>query len=178
MTAAHVTLCFLLREVDAGREVLLGRKRTGFGKGKVVGVGGHVEEGETAIEAVCREVREEVYVQVEPDDLVAAGTVDFVFPAKPEWNMFTTVFLAESWVGEPAESDEITPQWYPAEELPVAHMWADAEHWLPAMMNGRRMDVRVVLADDNENVAEVFHSDWTDDGAASGVPDQNWVPGL
>jgi 8-oxo-dGTP diphosphatase len=178
MTAAQVTLCFLLREADGIREVLLGRKRVGFGAGKVVGIGGHLETGETAIEAICREVREEVFVDVDPADLVAAGTVDFVFPARPEWNMFTTVFLAESWAGEPVESEEITPQWYPAQDLPVAHMWADAEHWLPAMMNGRRMDVRVVLAADSESVAEVFHSDWTDDAAISGVATRHWVRGL
>ncbi|HKU36148.1 MULTISPECIES: 8-oxo-dGTP diphosphatase [Arthrobacter] len=178
MTAAAVTLCFLLREVDGSREVLLGRKRTGFGRGKVVGIGGHLEAGETAAEAVCREVDEEVHVIVAPEDLIPAGTVDFVFPSRPEWNMFTTVFLTESWVGEPSESDEIVPQWYPAEDLPVAHMWADAEHWLPAMMNGRRMDVRVVLADDNESVAGVFHSDWADEAASASGPGRKWEPGL
>lgn len=178
MTADHVTLCFLLRDGDAGREVLLGRKRTGFGSGKVVGIGGHVEAGETAVEAVCREVHEEVHVRVKPEDLVSAGTVDFVFPARPDWNMFTTVFLAESWVGEPSESEEITPQWYLADRLPIAHMWADAEHWLPAMMSGRRMDVRVVLAADNENVAEVFHSDWADGGTQAAASAPHWSRGL
>ncbi|MBT2512026.1 8-oxo-dGTP diphosphatase [Arthrobacter sp. ISL-30] len=177
MTAHHVALCFLLRDSDAGREVLLGRKRTGFGIDKVVGIGGHIEPGETAVQAICREVQEEVNVQVLPEDLVSAGSVDFVFPAKPDWNMYTTVFLAESWVGEPSESDEITPQWYPTDRLPVTHMWADAEHWLPAMMSGRRMDVRVVLGTDNESVAEVFHTDWIL-GGTEGVAEQQWSRGL
>ncbi len=160
MTADHVTLCFFLRDGDTGREVLLGRKKTGFGLGKVVGVGGHVEPGETAVEAVCREVLEEVHVIVRPEDLLMAGTVDFVFPARPEWNMFTTVFLAESWIGEPSESDEIRPQWYLVDRLPVAHMWADAEHWLPALINGQRLAVEVILDEDNENVAHVHSTEW------------------
>lgn len=161
MTAAAVALCFLLREADAGQEVLLGRKKTGFGIGKVVGVGGHVEPGEQPAEAICREVREEINVGVSEQDLVIAGTVDFVFPNRPEWNMFTTVYLAEHWDGEPSESDEIAPQWYPVRRLPVKYMWADAEHWLADMIAGRRIAVRVVLAPDNESVARVTVDDWS-----------------
>jgi 8-oxo-dGTP diphosphatase len=160
MNAAHVTLGFLLREGDVGREVLLGLKKTGFGVGKVVGVGGHLEPGETAVEAICREVYEEVNVQVAPEDLVPAGTVHFVFPARPQWDMFTTVFLAESWVGEPMESFEIAPQWYLVDRLPVELMWADAEHWLPAMISGQRLAVRVVLDEDNQSVARVHSGEW------------------
>ncbi|GAA4041146.1 hypothetical protein GCM10023063_28660 [Arthrobacter methylotrophus] len=166
MTATHVTLCFLLRDGDAGKEVLLGRKKTGFGTGKIVGVGGHVEPGETAAEAVCREVDEEIFVRVEEKHLIPAGTVEFVFPAKAEWNMFTTVYLTERWTGEPAESDEIAPQWYLVAGLPVERMWADAEHWLPAMISGQRIAVEVVLADDNESVAEVHTAEWLDSGVA------------
>ncbi|MFH5880681.1 8-oxo-dGTP diphosphatase [Arthrobacter sp. NA-172] len=166
MTAAHVTLCFLLRDGDDGKEVLLGRKKTGFGTGKIVGVGGHVEMGETAAEAVCREVGEEIFVRVEEQHLIPAGTVDFVFPARSEWNMFTTVYLTEQWAGEPAESDEIAPQWYRVGRLPIENMWADAEHWLPAMISGQRIAVEVVLADDNESVADVRTAEWLDSGTA------------
>ncbi|MFJ5959006.1 8-oxo-dGTP diphosphatase [Paenarthrobacter sp. NPDC092416] len=160
MTAAHVTLCFLLREDADGEYVLLGTKKTGFGRGKVVGVGGHVEPGETALQAACREVDEEIHVIVEPQDLVPAGTVDFVFPAKPDWNMATTVFLTRIWKGEPSESDEIAPEWFRVAQLPVERMWADAEHWLPAMISGQRIAVRVALAADNESVADVQTIDW------------------
>lgn len=161
MTAAHVTLCFLLRNGADGEYVLLRTKKTGFGRGKVVGVGGHVELGETASEAACREVMEEINVVVHANDLVPAGTVDFVFPARPDWNMATTVFLTRAWEGEPSESEEIAPAWFPVERLPVERMWADAEHWLPAMISGQRIAVRVDLAADNENVANVHTVAWT-----------------
>jgi 8-oxo-dGTP diphosphatase len=53
-------LCILTRHSPTGRrEILLGRKKTGFGTGKIVGLGGHVEPGETALEATVREVAEE-----------------------------------------------------------------------------------------------------------------------
>jgi 8-oxo-dGTP diphosphatase len=146
--------------VPFGQEVLLGRKKTGFGVGKVVGVGGHLEAGESAAEAVCREVQEEIHVTVREEDLLPAGTVEFVFPARPSWDMFSTVFMTRHWVGEPAESDEIAPQWHPVASLPHEHMWADAEHWLPAMLSGQQLAVRVVLNPDNETVATATHTPW------------------
>jgi 8-oxo-dGTP diphosphatase len=76
------------------------------------------------------------------------------------------VYLTGQWTGEPAESDEIAPQWYRVEGLPVEQMWADAEHWLPAMISGQRIAVEVVLAHDNESVAEVHTAEWLDSGAA------------
>ncbi|WP_163162963.1 8-oxo-dGTP diphosphatase [Arthrobacter sp. Alg241-R88] len=153
MTAARVTLCFLLRDGDSGPEVLLGLKRTGFGTGKIVGIGGHVEPGESEAEAVVREVREETGVTVRPEDLADAGVVQFVFPAKPAWDMHTRLFTARRWVGEPEESDEITPQWFQTGILPVDRMWQDADHWLPVVLEGGRVNVVVTLNSDNETVA-------------------------
>jgi 8-oxo-dGTP diphosphatase len=133
--------------------VLLGLKRTGFGTGKIVGIGGHVEPGESEAEAVVREVREETGVTVRQEDLADAGVVQFVFPAKPAWDMHTRLFTARRWVGEPEESDEITPQWFQTGILPVDRMWQDADHWLPVVLEGGRVNVVVTLNSDNETVA-------------------------
>lgn len=151
--SAAVTLCFLLRDTTTGPEVLLGLKKTGFGAGKVVGIGGHVEPGESAVAAICREVAEESSLIVAPSDLEPAGTVDFVFPAKPALDMFTTLFLTRTFTGVARESKEIAPRWYSVTALPHEHMWADASHWLPAILAGERGHWRVVLNDDNETVA-------------------------
>ncbi|VXB10291.1 NUDIX domain protein [Arthrobacter sp. 9AX] len=153
MTAAKVTLCFLLRESPEGAEVLLGMKRTGFGKGKIVGIGGHVEPGESDAQAVLREVLEETGVSVHTEDLTDAGVVQFVFPARPEWNMRTRLFTARTWQGEPAESDEILPEWFRVDTLPVDRMWQDADHWLPVVLEGGRVNVVVTMDTDNEAVA-------------------------
>ena len=153
MTAAAVTLCFLLREGDNGAEVLLGLKQTGFGKGKIVGIGGHVEAGESDAQAVIREVLEETGVVLQLEDLADAGSVHFVFPARPEWNMQTTLFTARTWQGEPAPSDEILPEWFRVDTLPVDRMWQDADLWLPVVLEGGRVNVVVTMHTDNESVA-------------------------
>ncbi|BCT75851.1 hypothetical protein SCMU_16930 [Sinomonas cyclohexanicum] len=153
MTGTPVALCFLLREGPAGREVLLGRKKRGFGRGKVVGLGGHLEAGETPAEAAARELEEEAGVVLDVALLTPAGTVDFRFPVRPEWDMQCWMFTCSSWDGEVTESEEIAPAWYPADELPVAHMWQDADHWLPIVLSGTVADFYVEMAEDNETVA-------------------------
>ncbi len=155
--SASVTLCFPLRTHNGSEQVLLGLKKTGFGRGKVVGIGGHVEPGESVVQAICREVDEESGLGIDAMDLIPAGTVEFVFPARPDWDMFTTVFLCRKFSGEAAESDEIAPRWYPVDQLPEARMWADAIHWLAAFLSGQRGHWRVVLNDDNETVASSTH---------------------
>ncbi|MGX1161573.1 8-oxo-dGTP diphosphatase [Arthrobacter sp. SLBN-100] len=153
MTAARVTLCFLLRELDGASQVLLGLKKTGFGRGKIVGIGGHVEAGEGDAEAVIREVREEADIGIRHEDLRDAGVVRFVFPAKPEWDMDTRLFTAVSWEGEPTESAEIAPAWFDTASLPVDRMWQDADHWLPVVLEGGRVNIVVTMDNDNEAVA-------------------------
>jgi 8-oxo-dGTP diphosphatase len=156
MTAVAVTLCFLTRDVAGVPQVLLGTKKTGFGRGKIVGLGGHVEPGETDAEAACREVHEESGVVVLQEDLRDAGLVVFDFPARPEWNMTTRLFVAARWAGEPAESAEILPEWFDVGSLPVDRMWQDASHWLPLALNGSVLHLVVVLNEDNETVREVL----------------------
>ncbi len=156
MADVPVTLCFLTREHAGVQQVLLGLKKTGFGRGKVVGLGGHVEPGETDKEAACREVQEEAGLVVRQEDLRDAGVVIFDFPARPEWNMSTRLFVAAHWTGQPAESTEILPEWFDIGALPVDRMWQDAAHWLPLALSGSVLRLTVVLNDDNETVREVL----------------------
>lgn len=148
----RVALCFLFRETEAGREVLLGLKKSGFGTGRIVTLGGGIEPGETAAQAAVREVLEESGVVVGEPDLVHAGRIRWNFPFKPQWDMDAAVFTATTWTGEPAPSSEVEPCWYPVDGLPWEGMWEDAAHWLGHVIAGAPLDVVVTLNPDNETV--------------------------
>ena len=133
----QVCVAFLLRDGADGRtEVLLGHKKTGLGSGNIVGLGGKIEPGETALEAIVREIEEESSLVVDPADLTEMGLVKFAFPFRENWSQDSTVFVARRWTGEPQESDEVAPHWYPVDALPLDGMWDDAKHWLPAVLAG------------------------------------------
>ena len=147
-------LCLLLRtRGDGVREVLLGDKKTGFGQGKVVAPGGHVEPGESAAGAAAREVKEESGIRVSQDALTEAARLTFLFPARPSWDMDVIIFTSADWSGEAAESDEIRPQWFPVTALPLDRMWDDGKHWLPRILAGERLRAVFSYAPDNETVA-------------------------
>jgi 8-oxo-dGTP diphosphatase len=155
VTLTAMCLCFLTRTgADGRREVLLGRKKTGFGAGKIVGLGGHVEPGESAAEAAAREIAEESSLVVSVADLRDAADVTFRFPARPAWNMKVAVFVADRFTGEARESDEIAPRWYPLDALPEHDMWDDNRYWLTRVLAGERLEADFEFADDGETVAD------------------------
>lgn len=150
----EVTLCFPLRR-ERPQAVLLGMKKDGFGAGKYVGFGGKIEPGETIAEAAGRALWEEAGLRVPLDSLHTAGRLALLFPVRPDWDHLVHVFMATNWQGQPRESAEITPVWFPIDRIPYRRMWDDASHWLHRILNGEKIEARFVYDDDNERVTEV-----------------------
>lgn len=133
-------LCFIVQD---GR-VLLIRKKRGLGAGKINGPGGKLEPGETTLEAAIRETREEIGVT--PRQLEERGTLHFQFV--DGYSLHCVVFIALGFDGEPIETAEAVPLWFPLEEIPFDEMWADDQHWLPDALRGRSFDGWFVFDDD------------------------------
>lgn len=152
------TLCFLLRETDAGQEVLLAMKKRGFGQGKWNGVGGKVDD-ESIEEATRREAAEEIGVVVAEIERVAILTFYFTDPEFQKWDQEVHVFLARSWEGEPTESGEMKPQWYTYDDLPYDSMWADDQLWLPKVLVGERLKA-VFTFSDSETIINHEITSW------------------
>jgi 8-oxo-dGTP diphosphatase len=138
---------------DNQRQVLLGFKKAGFGAGRWVGLGGHIEDGETAADAAVREVAEESGLIVAASALLHMASLRFIFPARPAWDQTAEVFVTSDCAGEPAESDEVIPRWFPADALPFDGMWDDARYWMPLVLAGHRVRAAITFADDCATVA-------------------------
>jgi 8-oxo-dGTP diphosphatase len=148
-------LCLIRRRGDGGPEVLLGLKKSGFGLGKWVGLGGHIEAGEKPVAAAVREVAEESGLVVAADALQHMASIEFRFPARPSWDQTADVFVTSVYQGEATESDEIAPRWFPEDALPLSLMWDDAKYWLPRVLAGEHVNVRIAFADDCATVASM-----------------------
>jgi 8-oxo-dGTP diphosphatase len=148
-------LCLITRQAAGRPELLLGYKKSGFGAGRWVGLGGHVEDGEDPVDAAVREVAEESGLIVMAPSLRHVASLDFAFPARPAWDQTAEVFLTSDFLGEPGESEEVIPRWFAVGALPLDQMWDDARYWLPAVLAGARVSSRVTFAADCATVVSI-----------------------
>ena len=149
------TLCFLLRGAPP-TAILLGYKKRGFGVDKWAGIGGRIEDGETVVAAACREVHEEIGVTIAESAMQPRGVITFEFPHRPAWTQTVHLFVATTWGGEPAESEEMRPAWFAPDALPFNQMWNDARYWLLPLINGATLHLRISMGADNATVISVF----------------------
>ena len=126
----RANLCFILR----GDEILLIRKKRGFGAGKINGPGGKVDPGESALESVLRETYEELGIR----PLRAEQRAQLHFQFRDGYSLHCAVFLAHDFEGEPHETDEAIPLWTPLGAIPYDQMWEDDRYWLPLLIRGKR----------------------------------------
>lgn len=116
--------------------VLLGYKKKGFGQGKMLGIGGKVEQDEDPEQGAIRELKEEI--GIDAPKLVPMGFLDFYFPhvENESWNQRVYVYIVSEWRGTPVESEEIRPEWFAIDALPLDKMWDDDRYWLQEMLDG------------------------------------------
>jgi 8-oxo-dGTP diphosphatase len=146
-------VCYLTRlSPEGNRQVLLGRKKKGLGVGNIVGLGGKLEVGETAVDAAVREIEEESGLVVSASALTERGYLTYLFPHREEWSQESTVFVCDEWSGTPRESNELNPVWFDIASLPVDEMWDDARHWLPGVLAGIPVRATFTFGSDLESV--------------------------
>ena len=97
--------------------LLLRRFNTGWEDGKYSVPAGHVEIGETVVQATIREAREEIGVRLEHQDI----EVVHVMNRKSEEERIDFFLVVKRWTGEivnnePDKCDELS--WYPLTSLP------------------------------------------------------------
>ena len=122
----HATLMFIVKD---GRILLIEKKR-GLGAGKINGPGGKIDPGETALQAVIRETREELLIT--PLAPRKIGELWFIMSDCPD--ILCHVYRADDHEGEPTETDEAAPLWVETGAIPYHRMWEDDRHWMPLLL--------------------------------------------
>lgn len=150
------TLCFPVN--DKG-EILLGRKKRGFGVAKWNGFGGKIEGHETFRQCAVRELFEETGLVAKEEDLELVAFLEFEFTSSPELNHIGYVYFLRTYEGMPKESEEMEPKWFSVDQFPYDQMWKGDRTWIPEILSGRIIKGKIVFATNNEDVLSLSTED-------------------
>lgn len=115
----NVTVVCYLEKEDKILMLHRTKKENDVNHGKWIGVGGHVEAGESPEECVVREVKEETGYTLENYRYRAILT--FCYNEEPALYLF--LFTADRFSGEQIACDEGDLQWIPRTELETLELW-------------------------------------------------------
>ncbi|MFA9262426.1 MAG: 8-oxo-dGTP diphosphatase [Undibacterium sp.] len=127
--------------------ILLGMKKRGFGMGRWNGFGGKVHEGETIESGARRETEEECGITVTA--LEAVGIHEFSFVREPDEVLEVHVFRIDAYTGEPRETEEMKPAWFPVDAIPYDDMWPDDRLWIPTFLAGKKFRTRFLFGEND-----------------------------
>ena len=156
-TTLRQTVVFPVRYLaeHGGRmQVLLARKTRKIGVGLWNGFGGNIKDGETIIDAACRELYEETGgltsigtapagqaggqfgIRCEKGDLMTLAKVDIAILPK-NLSLEVYFFSVQDFVGEAIATEEMSdPTWFFIEEIPYGEMLPADRLFLPNLFRG------------------------------------------
>ena len=141
-------ICYL----EKGDKVLMlyrNKKVNDLNGGKYIGVGGHVEKGETIEDAVIREVKEETNLDIVRLDYF--GKVIFYIDDYTE-EMY--VFTSSEFTGELSECDEGTLYWVDKNKILDLPLWEGDKYFIELIKSNIR-DFELCLTYKNDKLINV-----------------------
>ena len=149
------TLCYIEKE---GKYLMLHRvkKHHDINAGKWIGVGGHVENGETPEECLLREVKEETGLVLTAYRL--RGLVTFLSDVcEPE---LMCVFTADAFDGEMIECDEGELAWVEKSDVLALPAWEGDRVFLERLLSGDERFFSIKLRDEGDKLVEKRVTDY------------------
>jgi len=126
----ETVLCYLERG-DHFLLLLRNKRKNDINHGKWIGVGGHIEKGETPEEAIKREVKEETNLDLL--NYQKRGVILFKNEDKTEK---MHIYSSKDFAGELGDCDEGELKWIKKEEIPHLSLWEGDRIFLPLLING------------------------------------------
>jgi 8-oxo-dGTP diphosphatase len=128
---------------DGDKILLMRRAGSGYHDGELGLPAGHLDGGEDALTGLCRELREELTIDVDPDACTLAIVLHRAAEPPHGHEYLDLVFTVDSWrgavsIGEPAKCDELV--WADRDALP-----ADVVPYVATTLDALRAGERLLL---------------------------------
>ncbi len=112
------------------------RQNTGYADGMYSLVAGHLDGGESVIQAMIREAREESGIEIDPKNLSVNCTMHLGFTEGKEYIYF--FLICQQWKGEPRNMEPkkcAELKFYPLNDLPL-NLLPDVRKGIECALNG------------------------------------------
>jgi 8-oxo-dGTP diphosphatase len=145
----EATLCYIR---DAGSVLLQRRPRGKLGASRLNGPGGKLDPGESAVEAVTREILEETGLHIAGPR--PHGGLDFVFGKPEAFRLRVHIFSTDAYRGalRPTEGEL---EWHDVQRLPFDEMWPDNRYWVPFVLDGGVVSGECVFDEQGDGLLEM-----------------------
>ncbi len=141
-----ISTCCYIRDNNKILMIYRNKKDSHSNKQSYRGLGGKAEQGESPIDCIKREVKEEAGIDIEP---IWRGVVTFSNPSDKDWEAH--IFTAEGFKGELVESDEGKLCWVDESEILNLDMPEADKKLIPLLFREERFHAHVVH-DNNKNL--------------------------
>lgn len=145
------TLCYLIKD---NKYLMLHRtkKEHDINAGKYIGVGGHVEEGESPTDCIKREIFEETGLTA--GKVTARGFITFVMGDVTE---HTFLYTCDDFTGEmKAECDEGELRWVDIDKVLELNLWEGDKVFLELLNTKKDFFTVKLIYDCDDNLVDYF----------------------
>lgn len=146
----RTTLVYVQRD-DAYLMLYRNKKKNDINEGKYVGVGGHLEPGESPVACMKREVFEETALQVEQYKYF--GKVYFLNSKYPAEVMY--LYRVDAFKGEIGPCNEGVLEWVQKDRLSEIPMWPGDYYFLP-LLEGDKGTFDMIIGYDGDRLLDVI----------------------
>ena len=146
MEMDYTVLCYL-KKGNQYLFMLRNKEKNDLNEGKWIGIGGHIEPGESKEEALIREVKEETGFSV--NSFTYRGEILFI---NNDYQEIMYVFTSDDFSGEMIECDEGELSWIDKDKILDLNLWEGDRYFLKPLLNSDKMIKFEMIYKDKELV--------------------------
>ena len=133
MEMDYTVLCYLKKDSQY-LFMLRNKEKNDLNEGKWIGIGGHIEPGETKEEALIREVKEETGFTIK--SFSYRGEILFI---NNDYQEIMYIFTSDDFIGEMIECDEGELSWIDEDKILDLNLWEGDRYFLKPLLNSNKM---------------------------------------